>query len=825
MPLGPSLALAAVLGAILGCLTGIAATDALAAAVASGSVALVVTPGRRPRVRRALVLVCAASALAAEGAVARDRALAPPLAAWLRASAAPDFAASAARTAEPVRMIGVLATDASWADGSASLVVDVTEIHDARGSHQVAGRVQAHVAGALAAGAVGGWTEGRPIRLAVTLRAPRVPRNPGGPSARWQALRRPHQLTGSVKSAALVEVERGAIWDEAAAEIRRRARDAVARHVAPHDLQSAAVVTAILIGDRAGLAPEVERRLQAAGTYHVIAISGGNVALLTSLCFFAFRLILRSRRLVSVLTIAGVLAYGWVVSDDPSVLRAVTAACLVLAVHAAGVRPEPRHLIAAVALLLVVADPLIAIDVGAWLSFGATIGIVIGARPIARWVCARVTLAGRFGAASVARAMATLLAATICAELALLPVQAQVFGRVGVAGLALNFVAIPAMALVQLCGIATVLSAQGLDVLAQAAGLTTHLAAAALLGSARAVEVFPWLSWRVPATSLAWTTSYYACLILVASPVLGAARRRLAAAGLAVIAVVIVTAPGLERGRPPVGVLRVTLVDVGQGDAILVQFPDRHAMLVDAGGSAGSFDVGGRVVTPAAWALGVRRLDWLLVTHPDLDHAGGAVSVVEDLRPREVWEGVPVQLDVPRATLREAARRRDVVWRTVREGHRLEAGGATLEVLHPPEPDWERRVTRNDDSVVVRLRYGQAEFLLTGDAGVEFESSWRPPGDLAPLRLLKVAHHGSRSSSADAFVEGYQADVALVSVGPGNLFGHPHPDVLGRLEADRTAIFRTDRDGAVIIETDGTTVDVRAMSGRSWTLALLGAPP
>ena len=104
-------------------------------------------------------------------------------------------------------------------------------------------------------------------------------------------------------------------------------------------------------------------------------------------------------------------------------------------------------------------------------------------------------------------------------------------------------------------------------------------------------------------------------------------RRRCGLAGLLLSAVVLVCAPGLERAGPPAGVLRVTLIDVGQGDAVLVQFPDRHTLLVDAGGSPGSYDVGRRVVMPAAWALGVRKLDWLLVTHPDIDHVGGARSV------------------------------------------------------------------------------------------------------------------------------------------------------------------------------------------------------
>jgi len=116
----------------------------------------------------------------------------------------------------------------------------------------------------------------------------------------------------------------------------------------------------------------------------------------------------------------------------------------------------------------------------------------------------------------------------------------------------------------------------------------------------------------------------------------------LALAVVAVSVLVLVTAPGVARTRPPPGRLRLTMIDVGQGDAILVQFPSGQSLLVDTGGVNGTFDIGGRIVTPAIWALGVTRLDWLAFTHPDLDHIGGARSVTRDLVPREIWEGIPV---------------------------------------------------------------------------------------------------------------------------------------------------------------------------------------
>jgi competence protein ComEC len=268
--------------------------------------------------------------------------------------------------------------------------------------------------------------------------------------------------------------------------------------------------------------------------------------------------------------------------------------------------------------------------------------------------------------------------------------------------------------------------------------------------------------------------------------------------------------------------LRITAFDVGQGDALLIQLPAGQALLVDAGGAIGGFDLGSRIVTPAVWAQRVSRLDWLAITHPDQDHIGGALAVLADLTPREIWEGVAVPRNASRAALREQAAARGAVWRGVRTGERLDAGGVAIDVLHPPPPEWERQQVRNDDSMVLRLRFGDVEVLLTGDAGAEFESSATGlAAGAAPIRVLKAAHHGSRSSSSDRFVRAYAPHVVVFSAGRGNLFGHPSPEVLARVRAVGAEVFRTDLDGAITLETDGRVVRVRSHGGRTWTVGVL----
>ena len=274
------------------------------------------------------------------------------------------------------------------------------------------------------------------------------------------------------------------------------------------------------------------------------------------------------------------------------------------------------------------------------------------------------------------------------------------------------------------------------------------------------------------------------------------------------------------------GRLRVTFIDVGQGDAALVQFPRGATMLVDAGGltSASSFDIGDRVVAPVLRHLGIRRLDSVAVTHGDLDHAGGAASIVREFRPRDVWEGIPV----PRLALLRDLRGPPAARRTLgqRADRRSTGAWTTCEIVvrHPRLPDWERQDVRNDDSIVLELLWGDVSIVLTGDIGSDVEHEIAPLFAPSPLRVVKVPHHGSLTSSSRDFVRAIAPRVAVVSVGRGNTFGHPAPEVLDTYRQLGAQIFRTDQDGAVTVDTDGHSLghhDVHRPAGVHSTDAAL----
>ena len=704
------------------------------------------------------------------------------------------------RDHDPILTRALLTEDASPRDGYVSLRAEVHAL-SIRGAWQpVEGAVTVSVGGAATLDRVLAWRAGRTIEAPIAFRRPARFLNDGVPDFERELALDGTALLGSVKSALLVDlVATGGPIDERAADIRAHVRRALETWVAPHDAVSAAISAAVLIGDRTGLPDDTRSALQAAGTYHVIAISGGNIAIVAAAVCGLLALCGIRGRAAAVLTIAVLVAFAAVVTAGPSVWRATLMAIAYFAARAIDQRTPVWQAAALAAAVILIVRPLDVGDPGFLLTFGATAALVEGARR---------------GAALLPRARAlSWIVATILASLAveavLLPVSASAFSRVTSAGLLLNLVAVPAMGLVQIAATIVTL-ASSLPLVASAAGWVAHTASTALVSSAHLVTEAPWLTARVPPPGSALIVSYYAALTVAAA---GRGRLRVAGAMVFIAALVLIGSGSdltrVVRGERVEARVRFTVFDVGQGESLLLEIPGL-TMLVDTGGApfGGGLDIGRRVLAPALWARGVRGLDTMLVTHGDPDHLGGAIAVVEDFRPRRIWEGVRVPRHMPSRLVSDAAERYGIPIEWLRAGRALREGDVRLRVLHPPEPDWERRRVRNDDSVVIEVVYGDVALLLTGDIGADVERSIVPLLTHARTRILKVAHHGSRTSSSSALLDAWRPQIAVISCGRGNRFGHPAPEVLQRLEAIGATVYRTDRDGQITIETDGRSLRV-----------------
>ena len=811
--------LAAALAA--GAAFGVAWPEVLMPALASAVAALIgaIAAWRTDRHSAMVPLALAGivGVAAALGALAHAGVARPPLVAVLEeAGALADDARPADAT---VRLEGTLTADAAPIARGVLLRLQVRRVWAGPcGCPQPAtGGVVVTVTGDLAQLRAPEWRAGRRVTLTAAVRSPRLFRNLGSPDARADLVRRRAALVATVKSALLVElVARGSLMSEAAAAVRARARGALRRAAGPGGGEAAAVGTAVLVGDRAGLDVALQQQLQRAGTYHVIAISGGNIALFSALVLTVTRALMRRRRaglLVAGLVLAG---YAAVVGGGASVLRATGMALVGIAAQMLDQRGAVLNVLALTAGVLLAADPLLTFDVGFWLTTAATAGIMLGlplgdggvSRP---WVWVR-----------------TLFLTSVWAELALLPIVAAVFQQVTVAGLVLSAVAIPGMAVAQMAAAGAVLA----DVVAPATlpvfGAALRVGAALVTGSARLVDLVPWAAWRVPPPGVPAIVVYYAALAAwlwarqPAQDTKAAVRVRRVSALAVPAAVVWVAVAPLSLVTWPPGDLRLTAFDVGQGEALLVQFPNGRRLLVDAGGvTADGRDLGERVVGPALRARGIRRVDYVLVTHADADHIGGAVSLVREFAPREVWTGIPVDGDAATARLRQAADDSGAAWRRVEAGDRLEIGRVAVQVLHPGPADWDRQRVRNDDSVSLALALGRVRMLLTGDIGEAVEplvaaAASAAGDDVAPpiLTVLKIGHHGSAGASSAPFLAAVTPAVALISVGAGNPFGHPAPAALERLGSTGADVWRTDRDGEITVRTDGRTVELSSFTGR-----------
>ncbi len=787
-------------------------------------------PGARdqPWFGRVLVALAVVAAAIGHGAHAVDRAERTGLRRWIetRADSQVDAPAPGAdrdliqarirdlREDEPLLLEGRLRRDASPTESGASLDVAVYAVSPATWFEPADGGVLLNVAGTLVGERLHEWRAGRAIRVPARLRRPSVYLNHGVADAERVLARRGVTLVGTVKSASLVEViHPGRWWDERAADARAAVRRAMTAHVARHAAGSAAIGTAILIGDRAALTPEVEQRLLEAGTYHVVAISGGNIAMLTGAvlaALWAFRIRFAAAAAIAIVVIT---AHAWMIGGGQSVVRATLMASLYLALRLIDQRTAPTNAVALGATLMLVVDPLELASAGFWLTFGATAALVAAA---ARWP----TEGRRWWSMPL-----IISGGSLAVELVLAPVSALVFERVTMAGLVLNLAAVPSMAMVQGAGSLTVLAASlGWASMANAAGYFTHVAATVLVESARLVDLAPWMTWRVPPPAWIAMAMYYSCLaawLMVTRPPIDTRWRRLTSRGVAGCALLlwlwIVAAPAsLARARGDKR-LHVTMMDVGQGDAVLVTLPNGRTLLVDCGGLGGTgrFDIGDRVVGPALRARGIRRLDYLAITHGDPDHIGGAAALVRDFVPLEIWAGVPVANHQAEGELMTAAAGARTTWRWLQRGDRLLFGGVEVRVHHPPLPDWERQRVRNDDSLVFELRLRRVSIVLTGDISRAVEEALVEM-DLLPLTILKSPHHGSATSSSREFVATLQPAAALISAGRANPYGHPVPAVLARYREAGAEIFRTDQDGQIDLVTDGEQVSVRTFTGRKW---------
>jgi competence protein ComEC len=551
----------------------------------------------------------------------------------------------------------------------------------------------------------------------------------------------------------------------------------------------------LLIGERSGISPGVNEDFIRAGVAHVLAVSGSNVAVVAG--FFGFLLSMTGlgRTLRSLLLTVFLIVYMLLSGAQPPVVRATIMAVAALAAVAVGERVNVLNALGVSALVILAINSQTLFDVGFQLSFAAVLSLIVLYPPLSSAISC---LRGNAWWRRALRGGLRVMAVTVAATLGTLPLTAGVFGRASLIGIAANIVVVPATGVsVLLGGVMLLLTPLSHD-LASLYGAANWGALRFTLWFTHLCAVPGWASLDMPWFRTMHTLPFAAGLFTVFS---WGRPSRFRASLIVTVGLLFLTVGGPALSPAGSPRLRLTMLDVGQGDAILIDTPHGAHLLVDCGPASPEFDAGKRTILPFLARERIDTLDWLVVTHEHRDHVGGLHSLLAAAPVRTI--GAPAHY----ATALSGEIGREV--RSLEAGDVIDLDQAIrCYVLSPsPAAGPVHQTGGNDGSVVLRVQYGSTRLLLVGDAGFAAEDAMVERfGTFLRTDCLKVGHHGSLTSTGDRFLSLVAPSVSLISAGRNNRFRHPATATVAKLRVRGGLVRRTDLSGATVIESDGNSL-------------------
>lgn len=663
---------------------------------------------------------------------------------------------------------------------------------------------------------------GERVDVSGTLKPPLGPKIPGGFDQAAYLARQGVYLTLETGEAAIRGPGSINPLQRAAVAARLRLERSLKASLPERD---AALMAGLLLGSRSDLPDDIKESFRASGVFHLLAVSGGNLAMIIAPLVFLLRRAGLSRRVAAGAAIPVVLFFVLLTGAGPSVTRAGLMAVLVLLGQVLRREKDAVNTLGAAVSILLLCSPVLLFDLGFQLSVSATLGILLFARPVESRLAPFLK---RMTGAWLGEKIAQGLSVTIAAQVLVEPISLHNFGAFSTVAPVANLLVMAFLEPIVILGGAAAVVGLGSAILATWLNYPVRLGLWALLAVVRITGSVPGAYLEVGRLSTGWMLAWYGAVAVLAVPALRAWLPRVRAIPLKAAAACLglVLATGftwrLALAAPP-DTLTVSFLDVGQGDALVIEAPGGRSMVVDTGAFSPAdtrtgrpgFDAGAAVVVPYLQNRGIRRLDYLVLTHPDLDHAGGGAAILKALPVGRVLKSDHEPTEVMYLQALAEASRRNIPVTAPRAGDRIDlGGGVAVEVLGPPVPRFEG--TRSDDNancLVLRVVYRQIAMLFTCDMEAETEEHLLAGG--APLRadVLKVAHHGSGYSSTAPFLAAVRPKFAVVSAGNGNAYGHPHKGTIERLTEAGAAIYRTDRQGTITVRTDGFALTVAGSRG------------
>ena len=602
---------------------------------------------------------------------------------------------------------------------------------------------------------------------------------------------------------------------------------------------SRSILKALVIGDRWGISPSLRRDFNRTGTGHLLAISGLHIGIVATVAFFVFRWLLGHSRMLlrrawiirvaALLTFIPVICYGVMAGMSPSTQRAVMMVAVFLLAYLTGKLQDTLNTLAVAAWIILAIDPPSLFSISFQLSFAAVAFIVFGfSQPWPK----RNTLPGPH--IGIINRVVTMVGVTILAIMGTLPLVMDRFNEVSLIGVGTNLLAIPLVGF-----IAVPLGLMGMFIFPVSSFLSTIF----FQGAGWVIDAFltgisflsgiDSISLKTFSPSLIEKVIYYLfCVsIILLAPVLVAYLKGQSITTMAKVTrlkqygaiLLIAVAAGMLDGaywgyqRYWRDDLRVTVIDVGSGSAVLVSFPRGPVMLIDGGGFSDNktFDVGEKVVAPLLWRRKIMTVDTIVLSHPNADHLNGLIYIAKHFNVKHAWtNGQSVDTEGYRL-FQEVIKQKNISVSSLdRLGKTITINSATIDILHPVEPKGAplrqgTHLETNNQSLVVKLTFGDISFLLPGDIEKEGEAAVvKNRGHDLNSTVLLAPHHGSRSSSSSLFLDAVSPETVVISSAVSGRYKFPHPEILQRYEKRGYSIFNTAHSGAIDAFTNGRTITI-----------------
>ena len=556
--------------------------------------------------------------------------------------------------------------------------------------------------------------------------------------------------------------------------------------------QRLALLKGLLIGERDEISKEIVEAFSRTGLVHILAVSGSNVGFVALMMVTALYFLRVSRRWHPPFLLIGIFFYMFLTGAQPPVVRATIMATVIIIGDWFEREADIYNSLGVAALIILLWQPLQLFQLGFQLSFAAMLGIVYLHQPLTALITRVIHWEWR-----PIRLAVMLLAVSLAAQFATLPFSLQAFGRLPLIAILGNLLVIPTtFVIISASTLACIFSF--VEFLSQTFGYIADLTTGGMI-------VFThWLS-TLP---LAYADAVYVppllllFYVIVIVTLVEWQRSPLARPYWLLAGCVILNIFVWQRAWAAGPKLRLTFFDVGQGDAALLEFPQGR-LLIDTGPLEEKSDAAERVLIPYFRRNGIRELDAVVITHPHADHLGGLPTLLREVAIKKVFIcGVEINSPLEQSCekLLDSLR---VPYSILSAGERLaDFAPAEILTLHPYRQE-RTSLHHNDASVVLKIIFGRHSFFFPGDAEVESESHMLKFADGLGSDILKVGHHGSRTSSMPQFLAAVSPQWAIASVGRWNRFGHPDPQVVARYDSLKIQLLRTDHNGAVIFETDG----------------------